>query len=762
MYTKTKVAEPSNAMKALLEELDSMGADRFTDKDFPHCQESLDLPMRDVMWLPAEDFSGAHPRLFGEKIKPNDIRQGKIEDSYLMSSLAILAEKPERVREIFCHQIKNTYGAYCITLFCGGERADVLVDEFFPCDSLTQKPLFSHCNGRELWVLLIEKAYAKYRGSYKNIIDGSVTAALNHLTGGPTLCEKISDTDDAHMWSTLTLHDRLAHVLCCGINSPKDPEAVKSIGLLEKHSYAILDVKEYHKNKLIHLRNPWSKTQWNGKWSDKDKDSWTDDAKRALHYSDVDDGSFWMSFEDWKRFFTDYTVVTLEEGWGVSSFHFKATSPVTYLCLTTTEQTDVFFTANVPANDIGYRFCILGLQKPHFALGGTKEEYSVGFVTSTDRIHLPAGKFLVVFETDKEKASKLPLRIVISSYSTSDGLSISTKLDAETKAAADGAEFALPDFDKKYGCCETCKTGLSSTHLVASGRKFHKCCLQCYFCGAKVDKSAPLVDGHVVCQACASGKKTEGEPETVKFQGQISQLSEELRKSRIPQLPDIVAKHHKAEEEQAKTEVKEVQEDKEDKPEAAAETKREVSVSDLVKLCKEQKKVAKRIRQNITDADIRRVFSMIDVDGSGLVERNEIGDLIIVLGLPISVIPKVKKLQIDYIMQELDFDGSGEVDFKEFRNWYKYTDLKMFSERLTLIEESAIYFLSYVKGYGTEIYGSSIKKLHAAVTEAGLTKEPYENFIRAIDKDKSGTVSFFEFIAWMDKQFVNRKQDLSV
>jgi len=44
-----------------------------------------------------------------------------------------------------------------------GESIEVVIDDKFPCDKF-RKPAFSKANGNELWVMILEKAFAKYNG----------------------------------------------------------------------------------------------------------------------------------------------------------------------------------------------------------------------------------------------------------------------------------------------------------------------------------------------------------------------------------------------------------------------------------------------------------------------------------------------------------------------------------------------------------------------------------------------------------------------
>ena len=50
---------------------------------------------------------------------------------------------------------------------------------------LSTSPIFSRANGEELWVLFLEKAYAKVYGAYDKIEAGLSGCALRDLTGAP-------------------------------------------------------------------------------------------------------------------------------------------------------------------------------------------------------------------------------------------------------------------------------------------------------------------------------------------------------------------------------------------------------------------------------------------------------------------------------------------------------------------------------------------------------------------------------------------------
>ena len=65
-----------------------------------------------------------------------------------------------------------------------GEWKEVVVDDFIPC--YKGDPAFSKANGNELWVILLEKAWAKLHGSYARVEGGLPCFASSHLTGLPS------------------------------------------------------------------------------------------------------------------------------------------------------------------------------------------------------------------------------------------------------------------------------------------------------------------------------------------------------------------------------------------------------------------------------------------------------------------------------------------------------------------------------------------------------------------------------------------------
>ena len=128
--------------------------------------------------------------MFHDKIEPSDIKQGQISNCWFLSALACLAERPELVERLFVTKDINEHGIYRVRMCKNAEWVLLTIDDYIPCYP-GRGPMFSRANGPELWVLLLEKAYAKAHGSYDSLKYGFTKHGMLDLTGFPTMFYEI-------------------------------------------------------------------------------------------------------------------------------------------------------------------------------------------------------------------------------------------------------------------------------------------------------------------------------------------------------------------------------------------------------------------------------------------------------------------------------------------------------------------------------------------------------------------------------------------
>lgn len=173
-------------------QLKSKGVKNFVDPNFPPLDSSIydnihdEYPFPNIVhWRRPKEFMKTAPQLFLGGIDPNDIKQGALADCWFLSSVACMAERPILIERLFITKEYNDYGIYKIRLCKNGEWIVVTVDDYIPC-YYNAGPMFSRSNGDELWVLLLEKAYAKLHGNYWCLRFGLTQHGLIDMTGCPS------------------------------------------------------------------------------------------------------------------------------------------------------------------------------------------------------------------------------------------------------------------------------------------------------------------------------------------------------------------------------------------------------------------------------------------------------------------------------------------------------------------------------------------------------------------------------------------------
>jgi len=189
---------------------------------------------------------------------PNDIKQGKCGDCYYLSTLSSLAEFPERIKKIFLTKEVNDVGCYAVTIYVNGEKRTVVVDDLFPFDSNTNRWAFSRPSKEEgtneIWVLILEKVWAKIFGSYQRIEAGTAGEAMYPLTGCPSqyfIHANLKQADK--LWDKILYSDEKKFPMCTAVASQAAEgltnKNVKSVGLVDAHAYSLIAAK------VIHLDN---------------------------------------------------------------------------------------------------------------------------------------------------------------------------------------------------------------------------------------------------------------------------------------------------------------------------------------------------------------------------------------------------------------------------------------------------------------------------------------------------------------------------
>ena len=103
------------------------------------------------------------------------------------------------ITRIIGNSEKNDFGLFSVWLNINGIWDEIVIDDYIPVEEdsetvdengdPTYRPVFSKFGkfGEDaLWVILIEKAYAKAFGGYQRIDIGDPTCALRDLTGAPS------------------------------------------------------------------------------------------------------------------------------------------------------------------------------------------------------------------------------------------------------------------------------------------------------------------------------------------------------------------------------------------------------------------------------------------------------------------------------------------------------------------------------------------------------------------------------------------------
>eukprot|EP00002_Diphylleia_rotans_P030029 TRINITY_DN6149_c0_g1_i6.p1 TRINITY_DN6149_c0_g1~~TRINITY_DN6149_c0_g1_i6.p1 ORF type:complete len:1182 (+),score=204.47 TRINITY_DN6149_c0_g1_i6:110-3655(+) len=298
---------------------------RFTDTEFPATESSLYLDPNHppdgcasvACWKRLVDIGYGKHQLFVDGAKDSDVIQGRLGDCYLLGALSVITIRPDLFQRFILESYPE-FSLYLFQFYKEGEWRQVIIDDYVPVDEEGRILYAKSSNPLEMWVSLVEKAYAKLHTCYHNLDGGSTSQALVDLTGG--VPEKI-DLDDkrtialyrtGELWKKLIRFQEEGFLMGCGMSvDGGDAEVEYGFGILQNHAYGVMAVVETKcQHKLLRIRNPWGQKEWRGAWSDHSPE-WTPQLLEELHYEFHDDGTFWMEMEDFMKYFNKLYICRL-------------------------------------------------------------------------------------------------------------------------------------------------------------------------------------------------------------------------------------------------------------------------------------------------------------------------------------------------------------------------------------------------------------------------------------------------------------------
>ena len=214
---------------------------------------------RKLKWIGFDEANYKNYAIFIDDPLIENIKQSKhINNCYFLAALGALCKKDGDIVKNMFHSTEITKeGVYGIYFYMNGEKQLVLIDNCLAYDKNNNLYFGSSFNKCEMWVSLIEKAWAKIKGGYAKIYEGLASEAFDFLTGAYTKSIKIKNRKKNKLWEDLKNANEFP---CCAGTITTDYlgffDGFSNTGLQGGHDYTILEVNEEN-GRTVKIRDPY-------------------------------------------------------------------------------------------------------------------------------------------------------------------------------------------------------------------------------------------------------------------------------------------------------------------------------------------------------------------------------------------------------------------------------------------------------------------------------------------------------------------------
>lgn len=218
----------------------------------------------------------------------------------------------------------------CSFRFWFGRWIEIVIDDLLPTRKGSLVYMGSNSNF-EYWPALLEKAYAKAKGTYELLNHWLPIDACIELTGGcPERVKNISSLLQGdkrqvdRLFFDILRANQNGNIPLVSFQNKREGNALeqaqaRQLGLEPRYVYRITQVADLGQGRqIVRVKNcsGWTDPQWLGSWSPDDT-NWAnvaDATRRELDGEAFHDGGFWIGFQDFLKYFDTVDFCHINKG----------------------------------------------------------------------------------------------------------------------------------------------------------------------------------------------------------------------------------------------------------------------------------------------------------------------------------------------------------------------------------------------------------------------------------------------------------------
>ena len=284
--------------------------DKEMDDDlFPPENRSLmgryELPLgkEKIEWKSADKIWGEEISIFGETISENDIKLGMVKDAYFVAAIKALIQFPSIIIQLFkTMTLPKDDSGIQIFLKIEGVWTIYVIDNYFPVSKETGETIFCDSPTKNLWAILLEKAWAKANFGYGNIVKGLTSEVFDAFTPFITIPINVPKEDSESLWESLKVVEKNNCIMTATIK--EGTPGLEDVGLIKNYSFIFVSVNEINNIKFVKMWNPFNESFWKGDYCFESEKWGNGELKQKLNFTEKpEDGTFYITFDNLRQFF---------------------------------------------------------------------------------------------------------------------------------------------------------------------------------------------------------------------------------------------------------------------------------------------------------------------------------------------------------------------------------------------------------------------------------------------------------------------------